>query len=91
MKSSSEHLMPSCPIMDLANVVYNIAFYLDDSHVEAGLPGQLFPDVSRWLRCGRESRFQGLQLFGFDGGPRPASLTDGALLVVLVVARVLIG
>lgn len=67
------------------------ALYLDDSHVEAGLPRQLLPDVSRRFRCSRKSRFQGLQLFGFYGGARPASFPDGALLVVLVATNVLIG
>lgn len=65
-------------------------FYLDDSHVETRLPWQLLSDVPGGLRCGRESRFQGLQLLGFYSGPRPASFSDGALLVVLVAARVFI-
>lgn len=47
--------------------------------------------MSGGLRRGRERRLQGLQLLGFNGGPRPASLPDGALLVVLVAAHVLIG
>ena len=44
--------------------------------------------MSGGFRRGRESRFQGLQLFGFDGGPRPAALPDGALLVDLSVVFV---
>lgn len=69
---------------------YICCFYLDDSHVETRLPWQLLSDVPGGLRCGRKSRFQGLQLLGFYSGPRPASFSDGALLVVLVAARVFI-
>lgn len=61
------------------------AFYLDDSHGEVGLVGQLLPDVSGGFRRGRESRFQDLQLLGFNGGPRPAPLPDGARFVIVVV------
>lgn len=68
-----------------------LSFYLDHPHAEAGLSGQLLSDVSGGLWSGRECRLQGLQLFGFDGGSRPASFPDGALLVVLVIAHVLIG
>lgn len=73
---------------------YSIIFravYLDHSHVEAGLSWKLLPDVSGGFRCGRKSRFQGLQLLGFDGGPRPASLSDRALFVVVVAACVFVG
>lgn len=69
---------------------YICCFYLDDSHVKTRLPWQLLSDVPGGLRCGRKSRFQGLQLLGFYSGPRPASFSDGALLVVLVAARVFI-
>lgn len=64
--------------------------YLDDSHGEAGLPRQLLPDVSGGFRRGRKRRLQGLQLLGFDGGPRPASFADTGLLIVLVVAHVFV-
>lgn len=65
--------------------------YLDHSHVQAGLLWQLFPDVSGGFRSGRERRFQRFQLLGLDGRPGPASLSDGALLVVFVAARVFVG
>lgn len=61
--------------------------YLDDPHVEAGLLGQLLPDVSGGLRCGRERRLQRLQLLGLDGGPRAPPLPTEVLVVVLVVRR----
>lgn len=72
--------------MDLSHSL----LYLDDPHVEAGLLCQLLPDVSRGLRGGGERRFQRLQLFGLDGGPRAPSLPDGALLVRIVAARVFV-
>lgn len=65
--------------------------YLDDPHVEAGLLGQLFPDVSRGFGGRRERRLQGLELFGLDGGSRPAPLPAQVLVVVLVIHRLLVG
>lgn len=69
----------------------NLCIYLDHSHVQAGLLRQLLPDVSGGFRSGRERRFQCFQLLGLDGCPGPASLSDGALLVVFVAARVFVG
>ena len=65
--------------------------YLDDPHVEAGLLGQLLPDVPGGFGGGRERRLQRLQLLGLDGGPRAAPLAAEVLVVVLVVHRLLVG
>lgn len=67
------------------------SIYLDHSHVQAGFLRQLFSDVPCGFRGGRERRFQCFQLLGLDGRPGPASLPDGALLVVFVAARVFVG
>ncbi len=65
--------------------------YLDDPHVEAGLLGQLLPDVSGGFRGGSERRLQRLQLLGLDGGPRAAPLSSEVLVVVLVIYRFFVG
>lgn len=65
-------------------------FYLDDSHVEAGLARKLLPDVPGGFWGGGERSLQCLQLLGLDGGPRAAALPDGALLVRVVAARVFV-
>lgn len=67
------------------------ASYLDDPHVEAGLLGQLLPDVSGGFGGGSERRFERLQLLGLDGGPRAAPLPSEVLVVVLVINRLLVG
>lgn len=65
--------------------------HLDHPHVEAGLLGQLLPDVSGGFGGGSERRLQRLQLFGLDGGAGAASLAPEVLVVVLVVHRLLVG
>lgn len=65
--------------------------YLYDPHVEAGLLGQLLPDVSGGFGGGSERRLQRLQLFGLDGGPRAAPLPAEILVVVLVIHRFFVG
>lgn len=69
----------------------NVSLYLDDPHVEAGLLGQLLPDVSGGFGGGSERRLQRLQLLGLDGGPRAAPLPSEVLVVVLVIHRLLVG
>lgn len=64
--------------------------YLDDPHVEAGLLGQLLPDVSCGFGGRSERRLQRLQLLGLDGGPRAAPLPPEVLVVVLVVNRLFV-
>lgn len=65
--------------------------YLDDPHVEAGLLGQLLPDVPGGFGGGSEGRLERLQLLGLDGGPRAAPLPSEVLVVVLVVDGLLVG
>lgn len=65
--------------------------YLDDPHVEAGLLGQLLPDVSGGFGGRSERRLQRLQLFGLDGGSRAASLPPEVLVVVLVINGLFVG
>lgn len=69
----------------------NVSLYLDDPHVEAGLLGQLLPDVSGGFGGGSERRLQRLQLLGLDGGPRAAPLASEVLVVILVINRLLVG
>lgn len=64
--------------------------YLNDSHVEAGLLGELLADMACWFWGGHERRFERLQLFGLDGGARAATLLAPALLLALVDVRVLV-
>lgn len=68
-----------------------VLFYLDDPHVEAGLLGQLLPDVSGGLGGRSKRRLQRLQLFGLDGGSRAAPLPSEVLVVVFVINRFLVG
>lgn len=63
----------------------SLFLYLDDSHVETGLLGQLLPDVSGGFGGGSERRLQRLQLLGLDGGPRAAPLPSEVLVIVLVI------
>ena len=65
--------------------------YLDHPHVEAGLLGQLLPDVSGGFGGRSKCCFQCLQLLGLDGGPRAAPLPSEVLVIVLVVNRLFIG
>lgn len=65
--------------------------YLDDSHVEAGLLGQLLPDVSGGFWGGSERRLQRLELLGLYGGPGSAPLPSEVLVVVLVINRFFVG
>lgn len=65
--------------------------HLDHPHVEAGLLGQLLPDVSGGFGGGSERRLQRLQLFGLDGGAGPAPFPPQVLVVVLVVHRLFVG
>lgn len=65
--------------------------YLDDPHVEAGLLGQLLPDVSGGFGSRSERRFQCFQLLGLDGGSRAAPLPSEVLVVVLVINRFFVG
>ena len=48
--------------------------HLNDSHAEAGLLGELLPDVTGGLRSLAEGSLEDLQLLGLDGGAGAASL-----------------
>ena len=48
--------------------------HLNDSHAEAGLLGELLPDVTGGLRSLAEGSLEDLKLLGLDGGARAPSL-----------------
>ena len=48
--------------------------HLDDSHAEAGLLGELLPDVTGGLGSLAEGSLEDLQLLGLDGGAGAPSL-----------------
>lgn len=64
--------------------------YLDDSHVEAGLLGQLLSDMASGFGGGSEGSFEGLQLLGFNCGAGPPPLGARVLFLVLVVGGLLV-
>ena len=53
-----------------------LAFYLNNSHAQPRLLGELLPDVTGRLGSLIERRLQNLQLFCLDGGSGPPSLAS---------------